>query len=46
MRSPDDTRADRTVSYRAYVNLLDDWGGQYDRTPVQVEQANFELARR
>lgn len=35
----------RTKSYVRYLEVLDDWGDQYDRTRVQVEQAIFELTR-
>lgn len=35
----------RTKSYVRYLDLLEDWGGQFDRTRVQVEQAIFELTR-
>ncbi|MBN7314147.1 8-oxoguanine DNA glycosylase OGG fold protein [Mycobacteroides abscessus] len=33
----------KTGSYENYLNLLKDWGGQYNHTPVQVEKAIFEL---
>lgn len=38
-------RLGRSDSYRRYLELLDNWGSQYNRTRVQVEQAIFELTR-
>jgi hypothetical protein len=32
-------------SYLRYLELLDEWGGQYGRTRVEVEQSIFELTR-
>ncbi|ANO03704.1 hypothetical protein PP571_06145 [Mycobacteroides abscessus] len=33
----------RTSAYESYLNLLEDWGRPYNRTPVQVEKAIFGL---
>lgn len=34
----------RTPDYERYLDILKDWGADYDRTPVQVEKAIFGLA--
>lgn len=34
----------RTSSYERYVQILNEWGHEYDRTAVQVEKAIFGLA--
>lgn len=33
----------RTPDYERYLDTLKDWGADYDRTPVQVEKAIFDL---
>jgi hypothetical protein len=37
-------RSGSTKSYSEYVDLLNDWGYQYKRTPVQLETEMFRLA--
>lgn len=38
-------RYGRTDDYVRYVELLTNWGEKHGRTPVEVEEAIFELAR-
>lgn len=38
-------RTDRTNGYKAYLSLLDRWGGPFGRTRAQVELSIFELTR-
>ena len=39
-----DLNINRTPDYQRYVELLTQWGAEFDRTAVQVEKAIFHLA--